>query len=43
LATILARIAAAIHPGIEILPDHPDTNARVAVINSLAPPVPAAL
>jgi predicted Zn-dependent protease len=35
---ILDRIAGAIHPGVEILSDHPDTKARVAVINSLAPP-----
>ena len=33
LGTILARIAGAIHPGMEILSDHPDTKARVAVIN----------
>jgi predicted Zn-dependent protease len=33
---ILDRIAGAIHPGVEILSDHPDTKARVAVINSLA-------
>lgn len=36
LGTILNRIAGAIHPGMEILSDHPDTKARVAVINSLA-------
>jgi len=35
---ILDRIAGAIHPGVEILRDHPDTKARVAVINSLASP-----
>jgi predicted Zn-dependent protease len=35
---ILDRIAGAIHPGVEILSDHPDTKARVAVINSLAQP-----
>src|SRR3954464_6812880 len=34
---ILDRIAGAIHPGVEILSDHPDTKARLAVINSLAP------
>jgi predicted Zn-dependent protease len=38
LGVILDRIAGAIHPGVEILSDHPDTKARVAVINSLAPP-----
>jgi predicted Zn-dependent protease len=38
LAVILTRIAGAIHPGVEILSDHPDTKARVAVINSLAAP-----
>lgn len=38
LGVILDRIAGAIHPGIEILSDHPDTKARLAVINSLAPP-----
>jgi predicted Zn-dependent protease len=36
--SILDRLAAAIHPGVEILSDHPDTKARVAVINSLASP-----
>ena len=34
--TILDRIAGAIHPGTELLSDHPDTKARVSVINSLA-------
>ena len=34
---ILDRIAGALHPGVEIFSDHPDTKARVAVINSLAP------
>jgi len=38
LGVILDRIAGAIHPSVEILSDHPDTKARVAVINSLAPP-----
>jgi Zn-dependent protease with chaperone function len=33
---ILDRIAGAIHPGVQILADHPDTKARVAVINTLA-------
>jgi len=37
LGAILDRIAGAIHPGMEILSDHPDTKARIAVINSLAP------
>jgi predicted Zn-dependent protease len=36
LGVMLDRIAGAIHPGVEILSDHPDTKARVAVINSLA-------
>jgi len=44
LATILIRIAGAIHPGMEILSDHPDTQTRVRVINDLgartAPPKP---
>lgn len=44
LGAVLTRIAGAIHPGMEILSDHPDTKARVAVINSLAasaaPPQP---
>jgi Zn-dependent protease with chaperone function len=44
LATVLDRIAGAIHPGMEILRDHPDTQARVRVINDLAgagpPPKP---
>jgi Zn-dependent protease with chaperone function len=35
LGTILTRIAGAIHPGMEILSDHPDTQARVRVINDL--------
>jgi Zn-dependent protease with chaperone function len=34
---ILDRIAGAIHPGAELLSDHPDTKARVAVINSVTP------
>src|SRR4029077_11235664 len=38
LGAILTRLAGALHPGIEILSDHPDTTARVAVINSLAAP-----
>ena len=44
LGVILNRIAGAIHPGMEILSDHPDTKARIAVINTLAvassPPQP---
>jgi len=44
LGVILDRIAGAIHPGMEILSDHPDTKARVAVIKALAtsssPPQP---
>ena len=36
LGAMLDRIAGAIHPGMEILSDHPDTQARVAVINSPA-------
>ncbi len=36
LAAVLTRIAGAIHPGMEILSNHPDTNARVTVINTLA-------
>ena len=44
LGAVLTRIAGAIHPGVEILRDHPDTKARVGVINTLAaassPPQP---
>ena len=36
LGSLLTRIAGAIHPGMEILRDHPDTKARVAVINALS-------
>jgi Zn-dependent protease with chaperone function len=36
LGAMLARIAGAIHPGMEILRDHPDTKARVAMINDIA-------
>ena len=36
LGTVLTRISGAIHPGMEILRDHPDTKARVAVINDLS-------
>ena len=42
LGAILKRIAGAIHPGMEILRDHPDTKARVALINALAPRAAAA-
>ncbi|MGB9365240.1 MAG: M48 family metallopeptidase [Xanthobacteraceae bacterium] len=42
LGAILNRIAGTTHPGVEILRDHPDTKARVAVINSLAPAAQAA-
>ena len=35
LGTMLTRLGGAVHPGIEILSDHPDTKARVAVIESL--------
>jgi predicted Zn-dependent protease len=38
LGVILTRLAGALHPGVEILSDHPDTKARVAVINTLAAP-----
>ncbi len=44
LGTVLTRIAGAIHPGMEILRDHPDTKSRIAMINTLAaetaPPQP---
>ena len=36
LGAVLDRIAGTTHSGVEILRDHPDTKARVAVINSLA-------
>jgi Zn-dependent protease with chaperone function len=36
LGVVLNRIAGAIHPGMEILRDHPDTQARVKLINDLA-------
>ena len=35
LGIILDRIAGAIHPGTQILSDHPDTKARVAVIDDI--------
>jgi Zn-dependent protease with chaperone function len=44
LGTVLTRIAGAIHPGMGILRDHPDTKSRIAMINTLAaataPPQP---
>ena len=36
LGAVLTRIAGANHPGMEILRDHPDTKARVKVIEDLA-------
>lgn len=36
LGTVLDRIAGGIHPGTEVLRDHPDTKARITVINNLA-------
>jgi len=38
LGTVLTRLSGAIHPGADILSDHPDTQARVDVINTLAKP-----
>jgi predicted Zn-dependent protease len=38
LGAVLNRIAGAIHPGMELLRDHPDTQARVKLINDLAAP-----
>jgi len=40
LAAILARIGGATEPGMKILRDHPDTKARVATIERLAPAAP---
>jgi Zn-dependent protease with chaperone function len=40
LGAVLDRIAGAIHPGMEILSDHPDTQARVRVINDLSAALP---
>jgi Zn-dependent protease with chaperone function len=40
LGTVLDRVAGAIHPGTEILSDHPDTQARIRVINDLSPAAP---
>jgi predicted Zn-dependent protease len=42
LATILDRIAGAIEPGVKVLANHPETRERVALINALASPRPAA-
>jgi Zn-dependent protease with chaperone function len=36
LGAVLARIGGAEHPGMKILLDHPDTNARIAAINAAA-------
>jgi len=42
LGSLLAKIGGATEPGMKILRDHPDTNARIAAINHAAPPgVPA--
>lgn len=38
LATMLARIAGANHPGMKVLRDHPDTAARVAAITAATAP-----
>jgi predicted Zn-dependent protease len=38
LGTVLARLQGATHPGADILSDHPDTQARIDVINTLAKP-----
>ncbi|MEI7806205.1 MAG: M48 family metallopeptidase [Hyphomicrobiales bacterium] len=38
LGTILTRIGGATEPGMKILMDHPETKARVAAINAIAPP-----
>jgi len=40
LGTVLGRIAGGIHPGTTILSDHPDTQARIRVINDLAAAAP---
>lgn len=37
LGTILAKIGGAAEPGMTILRDHPDTAARIAAVNRLAP------
>jgi Zn-dependent protease with chaperone function len=36
LATMLGKIGGATEPGMKILLDHPDTNARIAAINKIA-------
>jgi len=41
LGAVLNRIAGANHPGMEILRDHPDTKARVKVIDDLASTMPS--
>jgi Zn-dependent protease with chaperone function len=38
LGTMLTRIAGANHPGMQILLDHPDTEKRVAAINTVTAP-----
>ncbi len=38
LGTVLGRVAGALHPGREILRDHPDTQQRIKLINDLAAP-----
>jgi hypothetical protein len=44
LGTVLTRISGANHPGMEILRNHPDTKARVAVLETYpAPPAPKSL
>jgi len=43
LGTLLGKIGGATEPGMKILRDHPDTNARIAAINRVSPPgAPAA-
>lgn len=41
LGTMLAKIGGATEPGMKILLDHPETKARVAAINKLAPARPS--
>jgi Zn-dependent protease with chaperone function len=41
LATMLAKIGGATEPGMKILMDHPDTQARIAAINKIAATHPA--
>jgi Zn-dependent protease with chaperone function len=40
LGTLLGKIGGATEPGMKILRDHPDTQARVAAVNRLSPPGP---